>query len=600
MPGQPYPSIGDYAFISGMSSAALVSRTGSIDWCCMPRFDTGSCFGRLLDWQNGGQCSIQPASSDYTHSRSYIDGTLVLETRFWSNGGEVRLMDCFSLAGKQPGESHRLLRVLDGVRGEVELDVNIAPRFDYGAVSPWIRHHGVRLYSASGGNDALVISGDIDIRPDGKHTLVGRAKVRAGQRVRLSIQYVSPEDVDEITPPQADVERLDRELEETIEWWQSWSSRCKLQEPYGPGVKISALVLEGLRYSRTGAIAAAATTSISESLQGPRNYDYRYSWIRDSTFSVRSLADLGYEDEAERFRRFIGRSAAGSAQELRILYGVGGERRINQLELEYLEGYKGIKPVIVGNAASTQFQLGVYGELLDLAWRWHIRGKSPDDDYWRFLVDLVEATCDRWEEPDSGIWEMPDKPRHFVHSKTMAWAALHRGITLATECMRQAPIAKWEKIRKKIRQSIETNGYDEKRGVFVQSYGSREMDSALLLMPTVGFLDYNDERMVRTVDVIREELDSDGLLLRYSHGNDSLPGNEGTFLACSFWLAECLTHQGRLSEAREVYGQAVATANDLGLFSEEYDTDTSQMLGNFPQGLTHLSHIAAAVALASS
>jgi len=345
----------------------------------------------------------------------------------------------------------------------------------------------------------------------------------------------------------------------------------------------------------SGAIAAAATTSLPETPGGSRNWDYRYSWVRDSAFTVRALSELGYLREADGFRRFIERSCAGSAEELQILFGVGGERRLHEYEIEELEGYRQARPVRIGNAAETQLQLDVYGELLDLAWRWHERGHSPDDDYWEFLVELVDAACRQWRNPDRGIWEMRGKPRHFVLSKAMCWVAVDRGIRLAEDLNRQAPLDSWRQNRDQIRAAIEAQGYDEKRGVFVQAFDSPAMDASLLLLPIFGFISAGDERMQRTIAEIRKELSEDGLLRRYR--SDDLDGEEGVFLACSFWLAECLANQGQVAEARQVFQAASATANDLGLFSEEFDPNRQEMLGNFPQGLTHLSLIAAAVAL---
>ena len=324
------------------------------------------------------------------------------------------------------------------------------------------------------------------------------------------------------------------------------------------------------------------------------NWDYRYSWIRDSYFSVRSLAEVGFESEADRFRRFIERSAAGCAESLQLMYGVGCERRLTEEELDYLEGYRGAKPVRVGNAAAGQLQLDMYGELLELSWRWYRRGNSPDDDYWRFLLELVDAAAEHWSEPDKGIWEMRGPPRHFVHSKVICWATLDKGLRLAEECMRKAPERRWKKVCGEIREAIESQGYDEERGVFTQCFGCKDLDAALLLLPRVDFLDYGDKRMIRTADVIREELDDHSLLKRYRNEDTQ----EGAFLACSFWLVECLAHQGRAEEAGAVFDRALTTANDLDLFSEEYDTEKGEMLGNFPQGLTHLSHISAAVSLA--
>lgn len=605
-----YPPISDYALISDCHSVALVSRSGSIDWCCMPRIDTGSSFGRLLDWEKGGFCSIRPEQECETIYRRYLEGTLVLETRFKVSGGEARVIDCFTMhEGGRQNSYNQLLRIVEGVLGRVDMHLMIAPRFDYAGVRPWVRRETMHRYSAIGGNDALVFSGDPDLAPvrrrspstpTGEHEVAASFTVRAGERMRLSIASVRPEILDYNPPEVPDSDELDRRLEETIEWWRRWSSQARI-DGVGPEALRSAMVIKGLTYAPTEAIAAAATTSLPESPGGSLNWDYRYSWIRDSTFSLRALRELGFTSEAEGFRRFIQRSAAGSAEDLELMYGVGGERRLPEVILEHLEGYRGSKPVRVGNAAAEQLQLDVYGEVVELSWRGHERGYSPDDDYWRFLLELVNMAAERWKEPDQGLWEIRGEPQHFVHSKVMCWAALEFGIRLAEECMRQAPLERWKKTREEIRAAVESEGYDEERGVFVQAFGSKKLDAALLLLPSVGFVDYDDERMVRTTDAIREELDDEGLILRYRPSADlmgDLEEAEGAFLACSFWLAECFTYQGRVEEAREVFDRAASTANDLGLFAEEYDTRTGEMLGNFPQGLTHLSHLVAIQAIA--
>jgi GH15 family glucan-1,4-alpha-glucosidase len=476
----------------------------------------------------------------------------------------------------------------------VELEIEIAPRFDYGAGAPWLRQEGVGLYSAIGGNDGLLISGDVGLSPSGKHTLRATVGVHPGERVRLSILSVPPEKLDYAPPEEPDADEVDRRLDVTIDRWRKWASGLRFDGPYKPGVLRSALVTKALMNDLTGAVAAAPTTSLPEVPGGDMNWDYRYSWIRDSYFSVRSLAEVGFESEADRFRRFIERSAAGSAESLQLMYGVGGERRLTEEELDYLEGYRGAKPVRVGNAAAGQLQLDMYGELLELSWRWHRRGNSPDDDYWRFLLELVDAVAERWSELDKGIWEMRGAPRHFVYSKVMCWAALDKGLRLAEECMRKAPERRWQKVRGEIREAVEVRGYDGERGVFTQCFDGAELDAALLLLPRVDFIDYHDARMVRTTDAIREDLDDDGLLKRYRNEDTQ----EGAFLACCFWLAECLAHQGRIGEAVAVFDRALTTANDLGLYSEEFDTEAREPLGNFPQGLTHLSHISAAAVLA--
>lgn len=588
-----YPPIGDYALIADSNSSALVSRNGSIDWCCIKRIDAGSCFGRLLDWEKGGFCSITPKEEDCTTSREYLDRTLVLKTTFQTGGGEAHLYDFFALPASTEQYPHRqLIRIVEGVRGHVELDLKVSPRFDYGGVEPWFRQADVRLYSAVGGNDGLLIYSDADISLTNDYDLETTISVHAGERVRLSIVSAPPEELDDNPHGVPGTGELDQRLQETIERWRDWASRSDFDGPYEPGVIRSAIIIKALMNDLTGAVAAAATTSLPEVPGGSANWDYRYSWVRDSFFSVRSLAEVGFVEEADSFRRFMERSAAGEAEKLQIMYGMGGERRLGESTIDYLEGYNGARPVHIGNAAAGQLQLDVYGELLDLAWRWHRRGNSPDDDYWRFILDLVDTAAERWKDPDHGIWEMRGEPLHFVTSKAMCWAALDRGLKLAEECMRKAPERRWKKAREEAREMIESQGYDKDRGVFTQTFQNKSLDAALLLLPQVGFLEYTDERMVRTADAIREELDDDGLLKRFQ--NDE---QEGAFLACSFWLAECLVKQGRLEEAQTVFDRALATGSDLGLFSEEYNTKTGELLGNFPQALTHLAHIGAAVTI---
>jgi GH15 family glucan-1,4-alpha-glucosidase len=593
------PSIGDYAFLSDCHSMALVSRYGSIDWCCMPRVDSASVFARILDHDRGGHCTLSPIDSDVSVHRRYLDDTLVLETTFRTPSGEAKVLDCFVMREGGKADPHRqLLRIVEGVRGRMELRLRVAVRLDYGEVRPWLRHRGNGVWSAMGGSDALVIWSDCALASEGDHDLVTTFEVRSGQRSYLSLTYAEPASLDDDPPAPMSSAELDNRLEATISWWRHWATNIDLDTPDGPAVRRSAIVLKGLTNAPTGAIAAAATTSLPEYPGGSRNWDYRFSWVRDSVFAVQALTALGAEAEADGFRRFIERSAAGSVESLQIVYGVGGGRRLTERTLEHLEGFDDSKPVRIGNAAAGQVQNDVYGEIVDLSWRWHLRGHSPDDDYWRFLLQLIDRAAEVWNEPDRGLWEMRGKPRHFVHSKVMCWSALDRGLRLAKECLRPAPNRRWAAVAGEIKESVEVDGFDADRGVFVQAYGAADLDAALLLMPSVGFLDYEDPRMVSTADVIRVELDDgDGLLRRYKSA-DSLEGDEGSFVACSFWLAECLARQGRYSEAREVFDRASLASSDLGLYAEEYDTEKAQLLGNFPQALSHLSHIAAAVALA--
>ena len=594
-----YPPIGDYAFLGDCHTGALVSSSGSVDWLCLPRLDDGSYFGRLLDRERGGWCAVTATDPAARGSRRYLDGTLVLQTETTVPGGRVRLTDCLTM---RPGGARRpyrqLLRVVDGLQGTVDLRVEVVPRFDYGQVRPWIRRAG-RAWQALGGDDGLVVEGDVPLASSGLHDLVADVRVHAGQRLRLSLRHVRPEVLDGSgTRPTAPAE-LDRRLEQTVAWWRGWSARADRPGRDQAALIRSATVLKALTQATTGAIAAAATTSLPEAPGGSRNWDYRASWVRDSVFALRSLAELGYTAEADGFRRFVQRSAAGSAEELQIVYGLGGERRLVELTLDDLDGYGGARPVRIGNAAARQHQHDVYGELLDLAWAWHRQGRSPDADAWRFLVELVNEAAKRWTTPDRGIWELRGPPRHLVHSKVLCWVALDRGLRLAADVGFPAPVGRWTATRAAIRTAVERHGYDPGRGVFTQAFDRPELDAALLLLPAVGFLAWDDQRMLRTVDALREDLEVDGLLLRY-RTPDGLEGAEGAFVACTFWLAECLARQGRTAEARAAFTRASATANDLGLFAEEFQPASGALLGNFPQALTHLSHIAAAVALAQT
>lgn len=592
-----YPPIGDYAFLSDCHSAALVSRRGSIDWCAMPRIDGDSFFGRILDWCRAGYCSLAPVGDGWEVERDYVDGSLVLATCFTTPGGRVRLLDALAMHAGGRLEPHRqILRVVEGIEGEVEVEVRVVPRFDHGSTLPWIRHHGQGVLSAIGGDSALVVVSDLELEGEPGHAIVGRCTIAAGERRRLAVEYTEPHRIHPVLPERVTIEEIDRRLDATIGWWRRWSAQARGEAADDPRVLRSAAVVRGLVYAPTGAIAAAATTSLPEAIGAERNWDYRFSWIRDSDFALASLGKLGFDREANGFRRFMERTTAGSTTEIQPMYGVRGEHLLPEIELDFLEGYRGSRPVRLGNDAYRQVQFDAYGSLVELAWRSAERGQEPDPDYWSFLCDVVEEILRRWREPDRGIWEVRDGDHHFVHSKAMCWAVVDRGCRIAERCGLEAPVERWRRGADEIRAEIEEEGIDPERGTFRREYGDDDVDAALLLLPRVDFVAYDDPRMLATVDRIREDLGTDDGLIRRYRAEDGLPGDEGCFLACSFWLAECLALQGRRDEAREVFESAAALGNDLGLFSEEVG-DEGELLGNFPQGLTHFSHITAAEAL---
>jgi len=600
-PQQPYPPIADYAFISDCHCTALISRSGSVDWCCMPRIDSDSCFGRLLDWQRGGYCAIGPVDGETTSGRRYLPGTMILKTNFHSAQGECRLFDFFSMDPKAGEQTHYqtrydFVRIVEGISGDVDMGAMICPRFDYGEIIPGIRQVAPGLFTAIGSDTGLVLHTDMPLEMVENHALAASFSIHPGQRLRLLMHFEAPERIDHIalhTNLPADV---DNSFRYTRDWWQRWSERMRTPKQADIHVRRSALVLKALTYERTGAIVAASTTSLPEWPGEGRNWDYRFSWVRDSVFTVRALYELGYEDEAERFMKFIQRASAGSAAQLQIMYGVDGKRRLSEVELEWLEGYRQSRPVRVGNFAAKQNQFDIYGEILEMASVWDSSGHPIDAQYWNFLADVVDTACHKWQSRDYGIWEFRGGPHHYVHSKAMCWGALARGIALAQKHGFSAPIADWQKTRDQIRDAIEHEGYDAKRGIFVQAFENRYLDAALLLLPRIGFVPYDDPRMTRTTEAICGELDHDGLLARYN-SPDGLPGREGVFLPCTFWLVSCLAYQERTDAAWEYYRRALRCANDLGLFSEEFDPKARQMLGNFPQGLTHVSQIMARLAL---
>jgi GH15 family glucan-1,4-alpha-glucosidase len=591
------PRIEDYAVIADGHSAALVHRRGCVEWYCPQRLDAGSVFGRLLDRERGGHCTVAPTEPLGEPERAYLDGSLVLCTTWTAGGGRARVLDLLTVDRDDPATPRRqLVRIIEGLEGAAEFEVHVAPRFDYGEARPWLYDAPDGTHYALAGDDALLVAcGDL-LRRRERHELVGRFTVSAGERFRLEVRRVAPESLEDAEPPRpCGPDELDRRAHETLTWWRDWSREARLPEIDPGGVLRSALVVKGLTNPRTGAIAAAVTTSLPESAEG-RTWDYRYAWVRDAVFSARALADLGFEDVADGVRHFVQRSSAGHADELRIAYGVSGERRLPEGKISSLRGWRGIGPVRVGNGAATQRQHDVLGQLLDLAWHGHERGREPDDELWEFLSDVVERAVRVWSEPDSGLWESREDPRHFTHSKAMCWVALDRGIRLARDLGREAPLDRWCAARDELRADIEERAYDPERGVFTQSYGHPELDAAVLRLGAVGFLDPSDERLVRTADAVAERLGEGGLVRRHD-ADDGQPGREGTFLPCAFWLAECLATQGRAGEARERFERALQTRNDVGLFAEEYDVEAAEARGNVPQALTHVSHILAALTL---
>ncbi len=596
-PSSPDLPIADYGLIGDCHSAALISRAGSIDWCCLPRFDSDSCFGRLLDHGQGGYFEIAPEQPARV-ARRYLPGTMVLETTFESDDGAVQLTDFFAMrSGGRHHPRRELVRVVEGLRGTLPMRVRVVPRFDFGAVKPWMDPVNDGDFIAMGSDTGLLFSGDLSLALVDRHELHGQLTLEVGEVRYCSMQYLAPEELHRASEKLTRHFELKQHLHETIQWWRDWGACFMQAERPGACSVRSAIVLKALTYAPTGAIVAAPTTSLPEQEGGERNWDYRFSWIRDSVFTARALSMLGMSNEADGFRRFIMRSAAGSAAQLQVLYGIDGKRRLTEIELTHLSGWRDSRPVRIGNGAESQFQSDMYGLLLELAWRWALRGNRIDEAYWRFLVDLVETAIAKWQVPDRGIWEVRGDPKDFVHSKVMCWAAVNRGIGLAEAQQLDAPLDHWKQVRDEIRHAVETRGMHPQGDHFVASFGGTQMDAALLLLPDVEFVAYDDPRMLRTLDAVRAELDTDGgLVLRY-RVEDGMAGSEGVFLACTFWLVECLARAGRTEEARAVFDRVATCANDLGLFSEESDPHTGQMLGNFPQGLSHLAHISASLAL---
>ncbi len=592
-----FPPIADYGFIGDCHSSALISRSGSIDWCCMPDMASPSCFGRLLDWKKGGYCQIAP-TEPYTSSRHYYKKTMVLETHFKTEQAHIMIMDFFSMrVGGRKKPYQQIIRIIKAVKGAMKLAFQVVPRFDYGTTTPWIRRYGENAYSVLGGNNGLLISSNIQLSIK-KHTLHQQLELSGELPVYLSILYCKSQELDENLVRVPTIHQLEERLDFTIQWWQRWIRQGDFTKVYLPPlIERSVLTLKCLSHAISGAILAAPTMSLPEELGGRKNWDYRYSWVRDSFFTIIALGQIGFVKEMDRFKRFVRWCTAGQAKELQILYGLDGHRRLSEFYLEGFSGYKNSNPVRVGNESSEQLQFDVYGELLALAWHTHREHSSIDPYYWEFLKDVVNVAIKNYHKADCGIWEFRVTTRHFVFSKVMCWVAVDLGIKLGEKHNLMAPFSKWRLARHEIRTMIEEQGYDKSRGVFIQAFDTQVMDASLLLLPLFNFLDAGDERMIRTTNAIIEDLLEDQLLRRYPEGSDGMKGGEGIFLPCTFWLVMVLVRQNRMQEAFSFFNAAIDKANDLGLFSEEYDTKNKELIGNFPQALTHLSLISASILL---
>ena len=584
--------IEDYGLIGDTHSAALVGSDGSIDWLCLPRFDSPACFASLLGGEQHGSWRIAPVG-DATVTRRYRPGSLVLETRFESSAGTVRIVDCMPARQEYP----RVVRVVEGVSGEVAMRASCTPRFDYGRTLPWIgpvRDHGaVTSVSAGAGPEAIELRADVPIeitdRRFGSTFTVGE-----GERVGFVLTW-HPSWLDVPAPVDPD-----ETVADTDDWWRSWSERSTYRGGWADEVERSLITLKALTYDPTGGIVAAPTTSLPEFLGGVRNWDYRFCWIRDAALTLEALMSAGYVEEATKWRDWMIRAVAGDPEDLQIMYGVAGERRLDEYEVDQLPGYEGSAPVRVGNAASGQLQLDVYGELADAIHRARRLGMSPVPEATEPIRGVVRWLREHWRDPDDGIWEVRGPRRHFVHSKVMAWVAADRVVQMAEEAGIDERLVGLRTMRAEIHEEVCTKGFDADRNTFTQSYGSSRLDAALLLIPQVGFLPPTDPRVVGTVEAIQRELVRDGLVMRYIPDEDSadgLPPGEGAFLARSFWLVTDLAMIGRVEEARAMFDRLLALRNDLGLFSEEYDQEHGRLIGNFPQAFTHLALIASAVAL---
>lgn len=599
--------IEDYALIGDLQTAALVGRNGSIDWLCLPRFDSAACFAALLGTEENGHWRIAPAGAGNCTRRGYLGETLVLESVWETGTGTVKLIDFMPQRDLAPD----VVRIIEGVSGSVEMSATVRLRFDFGSVVPWMRRaEGHRL--AIAGPDSVWLRSEPEVRTWGQHFSTRSSfTVAAGERVAFVLTWHPSH---EQRPPRADPFES---LAQCLDDWAAWAARCRYGGPYRAAVMRSLITLKALTYGPTGGIVAAATTSLPEDLGGVRNWDYRYCWLRDSTLTLGALLSAGYLEEAAAWRDWLLRAVAGDPADLQIMYGLAGERRLPESELPWLSGYARSAPVRTGNSAVDQLQLDVYGEVIDSLHLVRRAGLPPKPHAWRLETTLLDFLESKWREPDEGLWEVRGPRRHFVHSKVMAWVAADRAAkTLESDPRLGGDAGRWRAMRDEVHREVCERGYDPVRNTFTQSYGSTELDAATLLIPRVGFLPPDDPRVIGTVDAVRAELGHGGLLRRYGGAAgadelggvdglvdglvevDGLPGEEGAFLACSFWLADALHMTGRTEEARELFERLLALRNDVGLLSEEYDPVTRRHLGNFPQAFSHIGLVTTALTLA--
>ncbi len=592
--------IEDYALIGDMHTAALVSREGSIDWLCVPRFDSGACLAALLGDSRNGQWRISPAAAEGPPSRRgqvtrrYQDSTLILETEWQTVGGTVKVIDFMP---PRTDEAPVLVRIVEGVAGAVEMECVWRLRFDYGRIVPWVRRIDHAIVAIAGPDSVWLRTPVKLIGRDLAHQ--ASFTVRAGERVPFVFTW-TPSHLG--TPAEVDAFEA---LATTTQFWTGWAARCSYRGQYSGAVVRSLITLKALTYAPTGGIVAAPTTSLPEDIGGVRNWDYRYCWLRDATITLEALLRTGYTGEASAWREWLGRAIAGDARDVQIMYGVAGERRLEEWQADWLPGYENSAPVRVGNAAVGQLQLDVYGEVIDAITLGAQAGMSFDSHTWSLVRALLRFLEKNWSQPDEGIWEVRGPRRHFVHSKVMAWVAFDRAVR-AAELGRPGAESRWRELRDQIHAEVCEKGYDAKRGTFTQFYGSTELDAAVLLIPEVGFLPPDDPRVVSTVETVQKELTSGGLVLRYTQpvpGTDGQPnvdgltGSEGAFLACSFWLVNALHMIGKCDDAAELFERLLAMRNDVGLLSEEYDPRYSRQVGNFPQAFSHMPLIQVALNL---